>query len=114
MPGSQVPSPGRSTVNHELNKAFLFLRTATFAVAILKEQTYATRAYIQYAKIKGNCEGHVRRADELAMEQRDLLKWSERLLEGQVGFADWVACSRIHRHLPAEILEMFRDMLKDS
>lgn len=100
-------------MNRELNKAFLFLRTATIAVTILREQTNTTRAYIQYAKIKGNYEDHVRHADELAMEQRELLKWSERLLEGQVGFADWVACSRIHRHLPAEILEMFRDMLKD-
>ena len=99
----------------ELTKAYLFLRTADSAVTNLKSQIKSTKAYIQWNSVNGYYTAHMAREEEMEKEERDLEKWQERLLEGQIGLLEWAAIHALRgRRLPPEMLNMITTRLKET
>ena len=97
---------------HELTKSFLFLRTADAAVTNSYHQERSTWARMMHAVRANDDILHLRLIDELADEEKELQKWKDRLVDGQIGFVDWAARCAIGRGLPTEILWLFRDVFE--
>ncbi|KAL9098303.1 MAG: hypothetical protein Q9163_006014 [Psora crenata] len=96
---------------YELNKAYLFLRTAHAAVSSLDTQKQATQACILYANVNGDYNYHMQLEDELEQQETDLEIWQERLIDAQVGLVDWVARRELKRGLPLEMLFLLREKI---
>lgn len=90
--------------NHELMKAFLFLRTATIIVTSTKPQIEHTRYLIDFSAMNGHHRDYVAYQAELESQQTDLELWEKRWVEAGVGLVDWVAIRSVGRSLPVEIL----------
>ncbi len=95
-----------STFQHELTKAFLFLRTCIIAITNTEVQIQSTKAYVQWNSVNGNYNEHMAYATELETQQRDLGLWEDRWAEAGVGLISWVVMRSLGRSLPMEILGM--------
>ncbi|CAF9913802.1 hypothetical protein IMSHALPRED_001449 [Imshaugia aleurites] len=106
--------PSSSTPTHNLNAAFLFLRTASTAVTNLTTQIESTKAYILYNSQHGYYNEHIKHESQLEAEVRGLRMWEARLVEAGVGVVDWAAKVRTGKWLPGEILSMIGERLKGN
>ena len=97
---------------HELVKAFLFLRTASAAVANFNAQIKSISACILFAEVNGDYKYHLELQDELEGGKTDIQTWKERLIEAQTDFVDWAARREIGRGLPAELLWQFKGIFE--
>lgn len=98
--------------SRELEKAYLFLRTAHSAVSNLNIQIFSTEAHIQWNIMHGRHSMHGKYEQQLETEERDLKLWKVRLLAAHVGLVEWAACRAMRgRILPPEIVEMIKNML---
>ena len=96
-------------IQHELTKAFLFLRTASTAVTNLQAQLKsANQSFAQH--FAGYYQSYPATFEALlqdeGLEKQYLAVWEERWVEAGVGLIDWVATGKIGRGLPREILGM--------
>lgn len=98
-----IPLP---SVNHELMKAFLFLRTTTIIVTSTKSQIEHSRYLIEFSGKNGDHTNYIAYQNELDSQERDLELWEKRWVEAGVELVNLVAIRTVGRSLPREILGM--------
>ena len=97
---------------HNLTAAFLFLRTASTAVANLTTEIESAEAMTEF-RAQGRCflgiDGERAR---LEAASRELEMWEARLVQAGVGVVNWAAKVRMGQWLPEEILGMIGERLR--
>jgi hypothetical protein len=106
---SPLPSP-----SYELTSAFLYLRTCSVAIENTKAQIKSTTAYACWTPVSSNYYSKLSAPEQLDEEEEELKVWEERFVQAGLQIVDYVAKRETGRWLPAEILGIVGQFLRDD
>ena len=105
------PSPSPS---YELTSAFLYLRTCSVAIRNTKAQIKSTTAYASWRPVISNYYSKLNALEQLDEEEEELKVWEERFVQAGLQIVDCVAKRETGRWLPAEMLGIVGQFLRDD